>query len=146
MSTPLNMPHAVRRLRAARSGNATVEFALACLAFLPFCFGTLEMGLMLWTQNSLQSIATTAARCKAMNAVACSAGVPAYVVSLTEASVMPGIIDTSNVTVSTTGNCNGAAGTATVVTITHSFWGSAIFPPPLANLATTVSGCYPTAA
>jgi len=54
------------------------------------------------------------------------------------------MVNTSDVAVSTEASCNGSPGTAVVVTITHSYWGGNIPPPPFQSLATSVSSCFAT--
>ena len=132
---------ALRRLATQRQATTTVEFALVGGIMMLATFGTLDLGLLLWTQNALQSTAALAARCAAIASPLCP-NVPNYAVSMANAWTMPGLIAANNVTVTSVGTCNGATGTFQKVTITSSFWGN-ILPPPFPNQTLTATACYP---
>lgn len=131
----------LRRLAAQRRATTSVEFALVGSMMLLATFGTLDLGLLLWTQNALQSTAALAARCAAISSPLCS-DVTNYTVSLAGNWVMPGVISADNVTATSVGTCNGATGTFEQVAITSSFWAN-VLPPPFHNQTLTVSACYP---
>jgi len=132
---------ALRRLATQRQATTTVEFALVGGMMMLTTFGTLDLGLLLWTQNALQSTAALAARCAAIASPLCP-DVPNYAVSMANGWTMPGIIAANNVTVASVGTCNGATGTFQKVTITSSFWAN-ILPPPFPNQTLTATACYP---
>lgn len=60
-----------RTLRRDRGGSVMLEFALIGTALLMVSMGGMELGLILWTQGALQSIAAEAARCGAIGTSAC---------------------------------------------------------------------------
>jgi Flp pilus assembly protein TadG len=129
----------VRGRRAA----AAVDFAMVSIVFLPLCFGIIELGIMLWVQNTLQSTAEFTARCVATQNTACS-NAQQYAVDQATAYLPSGMVSTGDVTVSTGASCNSAPGTAVIVTIAHTFWESSILPPPYQSLTTSVSSCFTT--
>jgi len=52
-------------------GTSSVEFAMAAPAFAAILMGTIEGGLLLWTQSGLQRGAEMAARCASINPIVC---------------------------------------------------------------------------
>jgi len=137
-----------RRLRdliRGRHGTAALDFAMVSIVFLPMCFGIIELGIMMWVQNTLQSAAATTARCVATQNSACTGDPQTYAVNQATQYLPSGMVSKSDVTVHNPGTCNSAPGTMVVVTITHTFWGTSILPPPYQSLSTSVSSCFPTA-
>jgi Flp pilus assembly protein TadG len=132
-------------LLRCRRGAAAIDFAMVSVVFLPLCFAIMELGIVLWVQNTLQTTAELTARCVATHNTACS-NPQSYAVSTATAWLPSGMVSSSDVTVATGASCNGSPGTAVVVTITHSFWGATILPPPFQDLATSVSSCFATGA
>lgn len=61
-----------RRTWDDRSGSVMLEFAIIGTALLLASLGAMELGLILWTQGSLQSVASEAARCGAVGASGCT--------------------------------------------------------------------------
>jgi Flp pilus assembly protein TadG len=137
--------HRLLAFYSARRGTAAVDFAMVSVVFLPMCFAIMELGIMLWVQNTLQTTAELTARCVATENAACS-NAQSYAVSTASDWLPSGMVTTSDVTVSTGASCNGSPGTAVVVTITHSYWGSNILPPPFQSLSASVSSCFATGA
>jgi Flp pilus assembly protein TadG len=131
----------MRRLPWDRRGSTAIEFAIVSFPFFLICLGMIEAGIIFWTQNAMQSAATLGARCAATGNSACS-NVAAYVSSAVANWAVADTVPTSEVSVQTAGTCNGTAGTAIIVSITHHFWGSAQMPPPFSSLTSTVSSCY----
>jgi Flp pilus assembly protein TadG len=132
---------ALRQLAGQRNATATIEFALVGGMLLLLTFGTIDLGLLLWTQNALQSTAALAARCAAISSPLCT-DVPSYTVNLANTWTMPGVISASDVTATAVNMCNTAAGTFMKVEIATSFWAS-VLPPPFHDMTLTVSACYP---
>ena len=60
----------VQALRCRR-GNAAIEFALIAPVFLALIVGVMEVGRILWIQNTLQQAVERAARCATVNASSC---------------------------------------------------------------------------
>lgn len=68
-----------RMLRDSRATSA-VEFGLTAPLFFLLLFGTIDGGLLVWTQIGLQHGAEAAARCASINAAICgtTAGIQNY--------------------------------------------------------------------
>jgi Flp pilus assembly protein TadG len=136
-------PPRLRDLVRGRRGTAALDFAMVSVVFLPLCFGIIELGLMLWVQNTLQSTAEFTARCAATENTACS-NAQQYAVDTATQYLPSGMVSTGDVTVWYQASCNGAPGSAVIVTIAHTFWESSILPPPYQSLTTSVSSCFAT--
>jgi Flp pilus assembly protein TadG len=104
---------AMRTLLGDRRGMTAVEFAIVGSLMFTVSFGAIDLGLILWTQGSLQAVAADAARCGAISASGCttSAGVQTYVQNEAANWIM------STVTSDLTININGSVDTATCPTI-----------------------------
>jgi Flp pilus assembly protein TadG len=136
------MRRLVRGFGADRRGASTVEFALVMSAFILVSVGILDVGLVLWARNTLQSAASLTARCVSIGSSACS-DPGAYAVGLVQQWGLPGMITPSDVTVTSSSTCNGAPGTYTVVTIVSSYWQGSLISPWIGQQM-SVSDCYPT--
>jgi Flp pilus assembly protein TadG len=134
-----------RAVASARRGTAAVDFAMVSVVFLPLCFGIIELGIVLWVQNTLQTTAELTARCVATQNTACG-DAKSYAVATASAWLPSGMVNAADVTVSTGASCNGSPGTAVIVTITHNFWGGTNLPPPFQSLTTSASSCFATGA
>lgn len=132
------------RLLADCRGVATIEFALVALAYFPLCFGIIELGLFLWTNDALQSTALLTARCVAISSPACTSSASTYAVNRASTWLNSGMLTASGVTIQTAATCQTAPGTAVLVTLTTSFFNGLTLPPPLPGLTLSASGCYPT--
>lgn len=132
----------MRRLIGDRTGATAVEFALVASGFSVLLIGSIEVGLLLWTKNALQVTADMTARCAALGS--CSA--PSYAVSLAAQWVTAEVVNTSDVTVSTTSLCQGASGgysKFTMVTVSSELW-SGLLIAPLSSVKLKASACYPS--
>lgn len=132
-------------LRAWRERRAvvSVEFALIATALLTMTFGIIELGLVCWTYNALETAAETTARCVAIGAPAC-ANPAQFAVDTAQTWLFPGVIAPADVTVATGDTCNNStAGQYTKVTISSSRW-SGTLPGPLNVPVLTVQACYPS--
>ena len=119
------------------------------------CIGVVNLGLLLWTQEALQSAAMQTARCAALGASPC-ASPQQYAVNIAAAQSFPGVTNTANVWVQANATCastqgNVTAGKYTVVTITSTYWSSLLASiESVANLlrskVLTATACYPSAA
>ena len=128
----------MRRLRDHRSGAAALEFALVMLAFLPLSLGMIEVGLLLWTHNALQTTANFTARCVAISSPACT-NAASYAVSTSQNWLQTGALTSSGVVVQTGASCAGGSGNMVKVTLSSTI-------PMLSELSTnalTASACYP---
>jgi hypothetical protein len=132
----------IRRLTAQRRATTTVEFGLVGSMMLLATFGTLDLGMLLWTQTALQSTAALAARCGAISSPNCSS-VATYAASLGNGWTMPGVVSSSHVTVTSVTSCNSANGNFNKVAITASLWSTSL-PWPLNGHTLTATSCYPT--
>jgi Flp pilus assembly protein TadG len=134
----------VRRLAHDRGGVAAIEFALVSLAFFPLCFGIIELGLMLWTQDVLQTAALMTARCVAVSAPACTANAPQYAVTSASTWLNAGMLTVGGVSIKTNATCATAPGTAVVVTLTSTYFAMQTLPFGIISGTVSVKGCYPT--
>jgi Flp pilus assembly protein TadG len=133
-----------RRLAHDRRGVAAIEFALVSLAYFPLCFGIIELGLMLWMQDVLQTTALMTARCVAIAAPACTANAPQYAVTTASNWLNAGMLTVSGVSVKTNAVCAGAPGTAVVVTLTSNYFAANALPYGIGSGTISLTGCYPT--
>jgi len=137
---------AIGRLAQAEAGATAVEFALVLPMFLTLVFGTVEFGLLLWTQQALQETAIAGARCVAIaqgsnptTSPCASGGTTSYIDNVANGWGLTLASVTANTP--TSGACKGLS----QVTLTSTFTSVA---PSLVNLATggitlTASACYP---
>jgi Flp pilus assembly protein TadG len=119
----------------------SVEFAILAGVLIPLISAIIEIGLVLWTQTAMQSVAALTARCAAIGSAQCSGGVSAYAVSLANNWTFSGAVTTANVTVATSTTCNTATGTFQTVTISFSVWSRMVLKPFLPD-SISVSSCY----
>jgi Flp pilus assembly protein TadG len=132
------------RLADDRRGVAAIEFALVSLAYFPLCSGIIELGLMLWTQDVLQTAALMTARCVAIAAPACKANAPQYAVTTASTWLNAGMLTVGGVSIKTNAACATAPGTAVVVTLTSTYFAASSLPYGIASGSISVTGCYPT--
>lgn len=127
-----------------RRAVAAVEFALLAGALISLCIGTIEVGLLFWGQNALESAAVETARCVAIQSPDCS-NAQTYGVDQVTKWMFSGIVTPSNVTAQTATSCNGASGNFQVVTITTSYFANWLppFMPQFANKTLSATACYP---
>jgi Flp pilus assembly protein TadG len=135
--------------RGPRAGTVAVEFALVGSALFLICFGVLDLGILLWTQEALQSAAAQTARCAALGASTCT-NPQQFAVNIVSAQTFAGVVTTGNVWVQSNATCTSTqgavtAGKYTVVRISSSFWASGLLPPPLNLMTLKASACYPNA-
>jgi Flp pilus assembly protein TadG len=130
-------------------GAAAVEFSLVIIPLFLLLFGTIEFGRLLWTRQSMQSLAMSAARCMALPQTQCAtAGVYSsdktinFVVS--GASKLGVALAGSNVTPTSGATCGGVSNFSKV-TIDYTF--NTVAPRFITALASgsalTVSACFP---
>jgi hypothetical protein len=131
----------MRGLRSRRA-ISTIEFAILAAVLIPLTSSIIELGLLLWTQTAIQSVASLTARCAAISSPQCT-NVPAYAVTLSNNWTLSGAINTGNVTVTATATCNTASGTFQTVSITVPVWSKMVLKPFLPDNI-TVTSCYPT--
>jgi len=133
-----------RRWRPGRrAGSASVEFALTCSALFLVCLGVLDLGIILWTEEAVQSAAALTARCVALGATPC-ANAKQYAVNLATAQTFAGVVTTANVVVQTGVNCpksKAPSGNYTVVTINSTYWATSL-SGTLAGTPITATACY----
>lgn len=132
-------------------GSTIPEAAIVLSLLLPMLLGGIEIGLMMWTKGTMQSIAALSARCIATNSSNCTANATYataalrtqnYALNLANSLVGPAKITTANITVTTSTTCNSGPGQYDVVTISYSDWVGAILYP-LKGRTDTLTACYP---
>jgi len=138
---------AARNLLGDRRAVTAVEFALVASALFVTSLGVIDLGMILWTQGSLQAVAADAARCGAISASGCTTTSAVQTYVRTEAANWIMSTVTSNLTI----NVNGAVNTATcpaittgtyeTVQITTSYLASWL-PPPFGNFTIDVCASY----
>jgi Flp pilus assembly protein TadG len=139
-----------RTLPADTRGTTTLEFALVSVALMTLLLGGLDLGLMMWVRDTLQSVAARTARCAALSSTACP--VPSqYAVGLATSWLGAGIVASTgvNVSVTTSQQCINTTGTGLgtfqVVTITATPWVGPVSAMlrPLTAQSKTLTACYP---
>jgi hypothetical protein len=130
------------KLLRSRRAVTSLEFAILASVLIPLTSAVIELGLVLWCQTAEQSVASLTARCAAISSPACSGGVAAYAVTLSNNWTLTGAITTSSVTVSTPTTCNSATGTFQQVSIKFALWSTMTLKPFLPDTL-TVTACYP---
>jgi Flp pilus assembly protein TadG len=135
-----------RRLRGERRGSTAVEFAIIAGVMLPLLFGIVDLGVLMWTHNALQSTAALTARCIAIGSSLCSPNPAQFAVTTAGQWIVPGIVSTGQVTIDTAAtSCNGSAGSLglfVTVAIVSSYWGPNVLPPPFAATTVRVTSCF----
>lgn len=63
--------HTARVLPSCESGASAVEAGIVLPVFLLLLFGIIELGLMLWTDGSMQYAVEAAARCASVDSTDC---------------------------------------------------------------------------
>jgi len=144
----------VRKLLAERRATTAVEFAIVGLPLMLVSLGTLDLGLILWTQSALEAVAADAARCGAIQGSACTGSntISTFVASSTEAGRwVLGTILTSTatpLTVNVNGNVNTTScpaitvGNYETVEIKTAFFALGLLPPPFGNYTIDVCASY----
>lgn len=137
------------RLRHDRRGSTAVEFAVVSVMMATCFFAIVNGGLFLWAKGTLQSVASQAARCGAIGGSPCSAGVPAYAVSLATSWFSASLIGTSNVTASSGQTKCPPSGSTYItgnfyyVSITSTYMSNLNMPLIFSNYPITAQACYP---
>jgi len=144
----------VRRLCSDRRAATAVEFALVGLPLLAVSFGTLDLGLILWTKSALQAVAADAARCGAISGSACtgSNSITSFVQTEASQQALSAVVNSATypLTVNVNSNASSSAcpsitiGTYETVEITTSYLASGWLPPPFGNYTIDVCASYPT--
>ena len=137
----------MRRLLGDTRAVTAVEFAIVGSLLFTVSFGVIDLGMILWTQGSLQAVAADAARCGAISASGCTttAGVQSYV--QTEAANWIMSVVTSDLTINVNGavnttNCPAiSTGTYETVQITTTYLSSWL-PPPFGSYTIDVCASY----
>ena len=130
-------------LRDRRGGAASLEFVFIAMVYAPLSFAILEVGMLLWTQNAMQSAATLASRSAAISSSDCP-DVASYAATAVGEWLVPDTVYSADVTVQSGASCNGAPGKSSIVTITHQFWAGITLPWPFSAPTITVSSCFPS--
>ncbi|WP_342628745.1 TadE/TadG family type IV pilus assembly protein [Nguyenibacter vanlangensis] len=124
-------------------GAAIVEFAIVGSIFITLLVGTIEIGLLCWTRNTLQVTAALTARCVAL--ATCAADPDGFAAAEAADWGLPNVL--SGVTVTANANqCNGqttASGQFVTVVLQSQYWAN--LPPPLSAVTLHASACYPIA-
>jgi Flp pilus assembly protein TadG len=116
-----------------RDGNAAVEFALVLPVFIVLIVGMIEVGRILWTQNTLQQAVEAAARCGSISASTCgsSSAVRQFAAAQTAGLGVPASDFTA-----TTSSC----GSQVNATVQYQYLTSFL---PMPALSLTAEACFP---
>jgi Flp pilus assembly protein TadG len=139
-----------RTMRRDRRGVASVEFAIIGSLLTLATISVVGVGLLMWTQTGLQSVAMLAARCGAVGVTtgidcATTSATQTYAVTQAGSWVPAGAITASDVT-ATNGatSCNGATGTFYKVTVVSSLL-SNVVPILPSSMTLSATACIPLA-
>ncbi|HVC62349.1 MAG TPA: TadE/TadG family type IV pilus assembly protein [Acetobacteraceae bacterium] len=145
----MTRPLVARRLLAATRASIALEFAIVGPVLFLVTFGTVDLGMILWTQGALQYVAADAARCGAIGAAACTGNnsMQSYVQTQAANWIMNAVSADLTVKVNTTVNTTACPAISTgkyeTVEIATSDLGSWL-PWTFANYAIDVCASYAT--
>lgn len=131
--------------------STIAETAIVLPLLLSMLLGGIEIGLMMWTKGTVQSIASLSARCIATNSLNCAANATFpttalrtqnYALTMANSLIGQAKITAANITVTTSTTCNLAPGQYDVVTISYSDWVGAIVYP-VTGRTDTLTACFP---
>jgi Flp pilus assembly protein TadG len=130
-----------------RRAVASMEFAIVGSVMFVCSLGVIDLGMIIWTQGSLQAVAADAARCGAISAAGCTStsAVQTYVKTEAATWIMSTMI--SGLTINVNSAVNAAtcpaisAGTYETVQISTTYLSSWL-PPPLSNYTISVCASY----
>jgi Flp pilus assembly protein TadG len=123
-------------------GATALEMAFVMPVLIPMLLGPLELGLMWWTDTTLQSVANMTARCAAIGNPACATP-STYAVNLATSWSSFAVIAAADVSATSATTCNGVTGVFEKVTIRNHRWSSA-FTYPFSAASFTLTACYPS--
>jgi Flp pilus assembly protein TadG len=141
----------LRRFFRDDRGASAVEFALVVVPLLLFIFGSIEFARLLWTRQSMQSLAISAARCMGILQPSCISGssydstaTTNYIIGRAASLGVP--LTSANITLNNASTCNGnASATFSKVTISYTF--NTVAPRLITALtggsALSASACFP---
>ena len=134
----------MRRILRDTKAVTAVEFALVAPTFMMFMFMIIDGARATWTYQTLQQVATDAARCAALGVSACdtSAKVQQYAVDRADGFGVP--LTTASVTLTPSTTCSSMAG-MTRVAIVKSYQGATTKLLPSSITTLTTDSCFPTA-
>jgi Flp pilus assembly protein TadG len=132
----------IRALFRCCRGAAIVEFALIAPVFLMAILGIIEVSRLLWTQQTLDEVAYSAARCMSVSS-SCASTATQRNYAVARAGGYGITLASNQVTPVAATNCKGFPNSSSV-TITHSFVSplSGFVPGFLMNISS--QACYPT--
>ena len=141
---------ALKRFFGDGRGASAVEFSLVVVPLLLFIFGTIELSRIMWTRQTMQSLAISAARCMGILQPSCISGsaydettTKNYIINKAASYGVP--LATGDITLSVTGGCGTLTGGFSTVAITYNF--ISVAPRLITALGgTTVlsaSACFP---
>ena len=139
------------RLGRDRRASTAVEFAIVGVGLVSFMFAIINLGMILWAQGALQTVAGMAARCGAIGtSCATSSAVQAYAVNHATSWIFSPVITNTNVTAASAssscplgGSGNTAPGSFYYVAITSTYFTGSWLPYPFNNYTVNVSACFP---
>lgn len=122
------------RIWRDEQGASALEFAITAPVFFLFIFGTVELGLMFWTQAGLQHGAEMAARCASINTTLCPNSNPSAITSYATQQAFGLTLPASTFTYSTP-----ACGNQVNASYAFQFYGLDLGP-----LTLSAQACFPS--
>ena len=130
-----------RFLRCAR-GVTAVEFALVAPMFMMFMFLIIDGARAVWTYQTLQEVASSAARCAALKSSSCATASDVQSFAVARANGFGVPLTTGAVTLTASATCQSVTNMAKVAIVT-SYQGATtkLLPAPISTL--TAESCFP---
>ena len=130
--------------RLGERGATAVEFALVAPTLLMFLFLLMEGARLIWSQQVLQEVAFSTARCSALSLSSCSSDTLAKGYAVSRAASSSLTVTAANVTIEGSATCGTIAGMRRVM-VTMPWDSAATTYLPAARTRLSVQSCFPVA-
>lgn len=141
MIRPEKLKH-LGKLLKCQMGATMIEFALLAPMFFLVLFGTIEGARVMWTQQTLDEVAYSTARCMSVSS-ACDTSAAQQSFAVARASGYGLSVSSASVTPQLDVTCRGFPNSSRV-TITHTFTSVMDGFVPVFPAQLQVESCYPT--
>lgn len=129
-------------LAADRRGATALEFAIVGSVFMLLSLGVIQAGLLLWTKDTLQSVAVLTARCAAIASPACP-DPQQFAVTMADNLIFTGVIAKADVTPAPAIVCT-QHNQFYKVSISSAAWNAVMKLAPLNKITLSVVAYHPT--